>query len=222
MKQFAILALSLLLAIGLLACGADTSEPTDTATPAASSGQATAVPAEPTNTPPPEPTAVPANTPYPTPAPAPTSTPVLEPTATHEPAAPPTPEPDPTTTPTQAPTPDPEPTNAPTTAPEPAATEAPALPIAADLAPLGDNLLFVAYFDGATQTWSVYDASGTFSPDQLPLPPGQTTPDAADIGEITELVLGEIYTFLMREGQTAVLNGTSMTFYPRVNQLLWK
>ncbi len=223
MKQLAILALIALLAISVLACGGESTEPADTSTPASGGSEATEPTAGPTNTPQPESSPVPTDTPGPA-APQPTDTPVPQPTNTTVPEPTATQAPNPTLPPEPTITSQTEATPVPTFTPEPTPTPtpAPALPIAADLSPLGDNLLFVAYFDGATQGWSIYDASGTFSPDQLPLPPGGSAPDAADIGSITELVVGQIYNFVMREGQTAVLNERSITFYPKVNQLQWK
>ena len=232
MKQLAILALAALLTIGILACGTESAEPEATAAPASGGAQATEPPADPTNTPVPEPTAAPANTPVPADTPEPTATPVPEPTNTPVPEPTNTPVPEPeatevpaaTTPPEPAATAEPEATVAPdpTATPEPAPTETPALPIAADLASLGDNLLFVAYFDRVTQGWLVYDASGTFTPDQLPLPPDAGAPDPSDIGELTELIVGDIYYFVMTEGQRAVLNGRSVTFYQALNPLQWK
>ena len=224
MKQLAILALAALLTIGILACGTESAEPEATAAPASGGAQATEPPADPTNTPVPEPTAAPADTPVPADTPEPTDTPVPEPTNTPIPEPEATEAPPATTPPEPAATAEPEATVVPdpTATPEPAATETPALPIAADLASLGDNLLFVAYFDRATQGWSVYDASGTFTPDQLPLPPGATAPDPADIGTLTELVLEEIYSFVVKDQQSADLNGVSTILYRGTNLLQWK
>ena len=48
------------------------------------------------------------------------------------------------------------------------------VPVAAALAPLGDNLLWVAHHDNATGTWSLYDPSGTFALSELPPTEGHT------------------------------------------------
>lgn len=122
----------------------------------------------------------------PVPTEAPTATPALEPTATPEPTAAPVP----TATP----------------APEP-----PESPVLAELAPLGDNLLWAAHYDNATGQWSVYDPSGTFSPEMLPLPPGQSAEGITSFLSINRLVPGQIYSLMVREDQTAVLGGVSRT-----------
>ena len=145
----------------------------------------------------PTPALVPTNTPQPSPTPSPTDTPIPEPTDTPEP------------TPTAEPTSTPEPT----TEPEPA--------IATDIAPLGDNLLWVAHFDSRTQSLSVYDPSGTFSPEKA-LPPGQDVPDPSEIGQLTTLVPGQIYLFWVEQKQTVELNGQTETFWEGGNQILWK
>ena len=145
-----------------------------------------------------------------TPAPEPTATPEPEPTATQEPEPTATLEPEPMATP------EPEPT----ATPEPTAEPKPA--IASDLAPLGDNLRFVAYLDRATQKWFVYDATGDFKPEDIPLPPGMTVPDASDIGALTELEPGEVYTIVLNENQVVVLNGNSYNIFADGDFLVWK
>lgn len=94
--------------------------------------------------------------------------------------------------------------------------------IASDLAPLGDNLRFVAYLDRATQKWFVYDAAGDFKPEDIPLLPGQEVPDESEIGDLTELVPRNIYNFVVRENQTVELNGNEFIFYVGNNPLPWK
>ena len=212
------LALIALLAVGILACGGAGAEPTDTAAPPSGSEQATEVPAAPTNTPAPEPTPVPTDTPV---------SAAPQPTATAEPASAPIPEPavtlpspateEPTATLEPEPTPAPEPT----ATLDPAPTAAPLDPIAADLAPLGDNLLFVAYFDSATQRWSVFDPSGSFSPDQLSLPGEQKAPDASQIGQLTELTSKTIYDIRIRENQAVILKGSQIILYKGTNPIQW-
>ena len=229
MKSLALLVLIGLITAGILACGGETSEPTSAPSPAAA---ATQLPAEPTNTPAPEPTAVPTEPPAPTATPVPQATPQPEPTATSAPettpepsptatsAPEPTPEPEPTATPIPEPTPEPEPT----AVPDPTAvpTAEPQLPIAADLAPLGDNLRFVVYLDSATQSFFVYDADGSFKPEDIPAPPGMEIPDASAIGVLTELVPDEIYIFVLNEKQTVELAGNSYTIYPNGDYVPWK
>ena len=77
---------------------------------------------------------------------------------------------------------------------------------------MGDNLLWVAHYDNATGQWAVYDPSGTFSPEVLPLPPGQAAENVTSFSSITRLVPGQIYSLMVREDQTAVLGGVSRTF----------
>ena len=114
----------------------------------------------------------------------------------------------------------------PTAVPEPLATSEPTpepeLPIATDLAPLGDNLLWVAYFDNRTKQWSVYDHSGTFSPDKLPLPPGENVPDASAVGPLTELLVKSIYWISLSESQTVQLGDQTQTFSAGANFIAWK
>lgn len=98
----------------------------------------------------------------------------------------------------------------------------PELPIAKDLVPLGDNLLWVAHFDNRTKGWSIYDHSGTFSPDKLPLPPGETVPMAEDIEPLTELVVKSIYWIMLNEAQTVQLESQSANFLAGPNLLVWR
>ena len=126
----------------------------------------------------------------------------------------------PTEAPPATPTPEPEPTATPepTVTPEPERAEN---PVAADLAPLGDNLLWVAHFNNETKLWSVYDPSGTFSPDMLPIV-GQEVPDVSSIEELSALASREIYWLMMSEDQTAVLGGVSRTLVAGLlNGVVW-
>ena len=224
-----------LISVAIAACGGDSVEPTNTALPASATEAPTQAPdtptpaptatAAPTNTPRPC-TPEPTNTPVPTVAPMPTPT-SPPPTAAPEPTATPVPTPAPTATPvpapTEAPTVAPTPEPEPTAAPEPTATPEPEPvenPVAADLAPLGDNLLWVAHFDNATKEWSVYDPSGTFSPDLLPLV-GQDVPDASAIGELSALVPRQIYWLMVSDAQTAVLGGVSRNLVSGLNGVPW-
>ena len=217
-----------LLALSVIACGSETAEPPNTPVPATPTQPA----ASPTVVPVVAPTATTAPTQAPTPEPLPTDTPVPEPeptaapepTATQEPTETPeptvTPEPTPTLAPAHTATPEP------TAVPEPPATSEPTpepeLPIATDLAPLGDNLLWVAYFDNRTKQWSVYDHSGTFSPDKLPLPPGENVPDASAVGSLTELLVKSIYWISLSESQTVQLGDQTQTFSAGENFIVWK
>ncbi len=220
MKQLPILVLIAVLTVSIFACDGDTAEaPTAPAT-AAKSSEATQSPVKPTNTPmseqrntlPPEPTSMPTATSAPTAA--------LEPTATLPPTAEPKPTAEPS--PTHMATTAPAPTAAATFTPEPEPTPASASPIAADLAALGDNLLWVAHFDRATQKWSVYDASGAFTPDSLPIPNKENIPDASEIAALIILVPEKIYSIAAREKQTVEFDGRSFTLYPGANPMQWK
>lgn len=233
MKQLALLVLIGLMIVGILACGGETAEPTTAPEPTVAPTQPAAAPTdapaqtnppvptdtpEPTDTPAPEPTATQEPTPPTTSAPEPTDTP--EPTSTATPAPEPAATQEPTATPAPDPTAAPEPTATPTPEPEP--TAEPELPIAVDLAPLGDNLRFVVYLDRATQSLFVYDADGSFTIEDLPLPPGMDAPDPSGIGELTELMPSMVYTFVVKEKQTVELNGHTETFYAGGNFLQWK
>ena len=94
--------------------------------------------------------------------------------------------------------------------------------ISSALAPLGDNLRFVAYLDRATQRWLIFDATGNFKPEDLPLTPQMETPDASDIEILTELEPRGIYTFVVNENHTVELGGISYTFYKGSNLMVWK
>ena len=100
-------------------------------------------------------------------------------------------------------------------------TQEPELPIATQLAQLGDNLLWVAYFDRRTQSLLAYDPSGTFSP-EMALPPGQEAPDPSEIASLTELISGQIYTIAVAENQTAEFSGQPVSFYKGTNPTLWR
>ena len=90
-----------------------------------------------------------------------------------------------------------------------------------DLAPLGDNLLWVAHYDNSTQQLSAYDPSGTFSPEMV-LPPGQETPDASEIATLTNLTPGQIYFLSVEQSQTVQLNGNTFTLNQGVNFIAWR
>lgn len=229
MRKLIAIVLIGLISAAIAACGGDSLEPTNTVPPAsATEAPDTPTPAPtataaPTNTPTPTNTPVPAVAQIPTPtSPPPTAAP--EPTATPVPTPVPTatPMPVPTEAPPATPTPEPDPTATPEptarTEPEPAEN-----PVSADLAPLGDNLLWVAHFENSTKEWSVYDPSGTFSPDMLPLA-GQEIPDASDIGELSALVVSspkQIYWLMVSESQTAVLGGLSRNLVSGLNGVPW-
>ena len=230
MRQLKAIVLIGLISAVIVACGSETPAPTNTASPPATAQLPTEAPNTPTPVPTatpaptptlaPEPTDAPAPTVVPTAAPDPTATPeptaIAEPTATPEPTATSTPEP--TVAPTAEPTATPEATEAPTVAPTPAP---PIDPVAAELAPLGDNLLWVSHYDNSTQQLSVYDPSGTFSPEFV-LPPGQEPPDASEIAALTNLAPGQIYFLSVEQEQTVDLRGNKVSLVKGVNFLLWR
>ena len=147
------------------------------------------------------PTPQPTNTPMPTTTPRPTNTPA--PTAT--------PQPRPTARPTDTPPP---------TTPAPTPTSG-LQPIADALSPLGDNLLWVAHYDNPTGRISVYDPSGAFSPESLPLPPDLSLDDASSLPALTHLVSGKIYFVAVIEQQQVVLGNEIRNLTAGVNFLTW-
>ena len=237
MRKLVVIFLIGLALAAIIACGGESAEPTSTTVPAAATEAPTPVPDTPAPAPTatPVPTQAPTEAPQPTRAPEPTSTPeptaTTVPTATPEPTEAPTATPEPTSAPeptaTTVPTATPEPTEEPTATPEPTAapatpapTAAPANPVVGDLAPLGSNLLWVAHFSNETKEWSVYDPSGAFEPGQLPLA-GQEAPDASDIRELSALMPGQIYSFMMDEAQNAELGGVSRSLPAGLSWMLW-
>ena len=93
------------------------------------------------------------------------------------------------------------------------------VPVAIVLAPLGDNLLWVAHYDNPTATWSVYDPSDTFSPSELPFPGGA---DSGPIGDLTHMVHGAIYWIKVIEEQTVTLGGVPVTLDAGVNLITFE
>lgn len=195
--KLAAIAIIGLLAAGIIACGgSDTPDPTNTAAP-------------PSDTP----TLQPPDTPAPTNPPRPTN-----------PPAPNNP-PRPTNPPTPTVTPQPPPTARPTETPPPA-TPAPTptaglQPVADALSPLGDNLLWVAHYDNPTGQISVYDPSGAFSPEALPLPPDLSINNASSLPAITHLVSGKIYFVAVIEQQQVALGNEIRNLTAGVNFLTW-
>ena len=191
-KKLAAIAIIGLLAAGIIACGGSSDAPDPTNTAA----PPTPAPASDTPTP------MPTNTPMPTATPRPTNTPA--PTTA-------TPQPQPTARPTDTPPPA-------TPAPTPTAG---LQSIADALSPLGDNLLWVAHYDNPTGQISVYDPSGAFSPESLPLPPDLSLDDASSLPAITHLVSGKIYFVAVIEQQQVVLGNEIRNLTAGVNFLTW-
>ena len=94
-------------------------------------------------------------------------------------------------------------------------------PVAAALAPLGNNLLWAAYYDNATKQWSVYDPTGAFSPDLLLLPPEQSVPSPSSIGALTHLVPRKVYGVYISRDETVTLRGTARTLTAGINSVSW-
>ena len=94
-------------------------------------------------------------------------------------------------------------------------------PVAAALAPLGNNLLWAAYYDNTTKQWSVYDPSGAFSPGLLLLPPGQSVPSPSSIGALTHLVPRKVYGVYISRDETVTLRGTARTLTAGINSVSW-
>ena len=237
MRKLAPIIIIALFASAMVACGVEATVPANTATPAASGSEATQAPTQAADTPTPMPTATtapiptptvppaPTNTPEPTVAPAPTNTPepTVAPAPTVEATA--TPEPSPTSEPEATSTPEPTATPRPAVTPEPQPTAEPQMagdPIETALAPLGANLLWAAHSDNATQEWSVYDHSGTFSPDALPNPQGGPVPDASSIAPLTHLAPKKIYWLVVSRDQSVELQGRSLTLHAGSNPIVWK
>ena len=226
MRILAAIVIAGLLAAILAACGSDAPAATDTPVPPTAIAAPTQAPTSPPDTPTPAPTATVAPTlapgstpppvpPVPTATPAPTAVPTTAPELTSTPEPSPTPVPE--DTPTPEPTATPEPTSTPTPTPEP---DLP--PIAVTLAALGDNLVWVAHYDNSTQSWLVYDRSGAFSPDELPLPPGGSVPEPSAIASLTEIAAGKIYWIMASQEQTVQLGSQNVNIMSGLNFLSWR
>ena len=110
------------------------------------------------------------------------------------------------TTPEEGPEPEPE------TRPVPAG-----YPVAETLAPMEDSLLWTAHFDNESKEWSVYDPSGTFTPESLPTPPGVPAPNLTEIGSLTRLYPGKLYWFAVSEDLRFLWVGRSHALTSGVN-----
>ena len=86
-------------------------------------------------------------------------------------------------------------------------------------APLGSNLRWVAFFDSETETWPVYDPSGSFSVSEVVTPFG--SPDPNSIRVLTQVAAGEIYYVAVTNDQTATLGGRSRNLKGGVNFVAW-
>jgi hypothetical protein len=73
------------------------------------------------------------------------------------------------------------------------------------LAPLGANLLRVWRFDAAKQEWTFYDPSPAF----------------ASYNTVKELVAGQFYYIVTKDGQNASLNGQQRALFDGWNPVVW-
>ena len=90
-------------------------------------------------------------------------------------------------------------------------------PVAETLAPMEDSLLWTAHFDNESKEWSVYDPSGTFTPESLPTPPGVPVPNLTEIGSLTRLYPGKLYWFAVSEDLRFLWVGRSHALTSGVN-----
>ncbi len=96
-------------------------------------------------------------------------------------------------------------------------------PIIAKLQPLGDSLEWVAFFDNATKSWSLYDRAGTFDPKDLPgLPGAQPPQNPSDYNPLTDLRPKTPYYFYLSADAAAKLNGNDYSFTQGVNITPWR
>ena len=96
------------------------------------------------------------------------------------------------------------------------------VPVATALAPLGSNLQYVLHFDNVSQSWSVYDPSGAFSPDLL----GQITPPWLPITlsaePLTQLVPKLYYELFLTQDQTVTLEGVVYRLFGGGSTMIWQ
>ena len=78
-------------------------------------------------------------------------------------------------------------------------------PVSEALKPLGDNLVRVWKFDAANQDWSFYDPR----------------PGFARFNTLRAVASGEFYWVVLKDGQTATLNGQNRTLVGGWNPLAW-
>lgn len=85
------------------------------------------------------------------------------------------------------------------------AANAPLGPVAEVLKSLGDNLVRVWKFDPATQDWAFYDPRPEFTP----------------FNTLRAVASGEFYWVVLKNGQTATLNGQDRTLVAGWNPVGW-
>lgn len=92
-------------------------------------------------------------------------------------------------------------------------------PIINDLSALGGNLLWAAYFDNNTKSWSLYDPSETFTVNQLP---GIFGPSSiSDMGPLNSLTSGEPYQIRVSSDVTVNLGGKERKLTTGINNVVW-
>ena len=87
----------------------------------------------------------------------------------------------------------------------------PGSPIINTLAPLSGNLQWVAYFDNATKSWSLYDPTGTFNPGLLPFFLGPPT-DISAYAPLTSINTDHSYHWNLQQAATVKLSGKDYEF----------
>ena len=87
----------------------------------------------------------------------------------------------------------------------------PGSPIVNTVAPLAGNLQWVAYFDNATKSWSLYDPTGTFNPGLLPFFLSPPT-DLSAYSPLTSLDTNLSYHWNLQRAATVTLGGKEYEF----------
>ncbi len=87
----------------------------------------------------------------------------------------------------------------------------PGSPIVNTVAPLAGNLQWVAYFDNATKSWSLYDPTGTFNPGLLPFFLSPPT-DLGSYAPLTSLDTSLSYYWNLQRAATVTLGGKEYEF----------
>ena len=87
----------------------------------------------------------------------------------------------------------------------------PGSPIVNTVAPLAGNLQWVAYFDNATKSWSLYDPTGTFNPGLLPFFLSPPT-DLGSYAPLTSLDTNLSYHWNLQRAATVKLGGKDYEF----------
>ena len=96
-----------------------------------------------------------------------------------------------------------------------------AVPVEETLASLADGLQWVAVFDQVTKRWVVYDPSGTFTVEALPLPAQVPTPPWSTVGELTHLIPSLIYWVNVDRDLSAQLADRNLSLTRGTNPLIW-